>query len=197
MIGAVILAAGESKRMGAQKLLLEVKGKPLIERVVDSFRGIVDEIIVVLGHEPEKLIPTLEKLGVNWVVNLNYREGMASSFKEGIRKMKEFGAVFLALGDQPIVDRYFLVKAIDAWKHGAKIVSPVYKGRKGHPVLFDRSLFDEVLKLGKNQLISDVIHRHEGDHKVIEAGEWAVTDLDTPESLQALRERSRGSLQMP
>ena len=197
MIGAVILAAGESKRMGAQKLLLEVKGKPVIERVVDSFRGTVDEIIVVLGHEPEKLIPTLEKLGVNWMVNLNYREGMVSSFKEGIKKMREFGAVFLALGDQPIVDRDFLVKAIDAWEHGAKIVSPVYRGKKGHPVLFGQSLFDEILALQKHEVIRDVIYRHEGERRLIEAGEWAVVDLDTPESfrrLSGLKEEKRGDV---
>lgn len=190
MIGAVILAAGESRRMKTQKLLLEVKGKPLIERVVDSFNGIVDGIIVVLGHQPERLVPTLEKLKVNWVVNLNYSEGMVSSLKEGVKKMKKFDVVFLALGDQPFVSQDFLVKAIDAWKGGAKIVSPVYKGKKGHPVLFDRSLFDEILALQKNEFIRDVIHRHGEDHCVIEAGEWAVTDLDTPESLRALREKS-------
>ncbi len=175
--------------MGAQKLLLDLKGKPVIERVVDSFRGIVDEIIVVLGNKPERLIPALEQLKVNWTVNSNYREGMVSSFKEGVKKMKKFDAVFLALGDQPFVDRDLLVKAIAAWRGGAKIVSPVYKGKKGHPVLFDRSLFSEILALQKNEFIRDVIHRHEGGHHLLEAGEWAVTDLDTPESLRALREK--------
>lgn len=186
MIGAVILAAGESKRMGAQKLLLEIKGKPMIERVIESFSGSVDEIIVVLGHKPERLIPVLKKLKVNWVVNLNYREGMVSSFKEGIKNMGKSDAVFLALGDQPFIERDFLVKAVDVWKGGAKIVSPVYKGKKGHPVLFDKSLFGEILALEKSEFIRDVIHRHEEDHHLIEAGEWAVTDLDIPESVQAV-----------
>jgi molybdenum cofactor cytidylyltransferase len=175
--------------MGKPKPLLKIGGKSIIERVVDSFK-VVDDIIVVLGHEPKRLIPVLQKLGVNWTVNLNYREGMASSFKEGVMKLKKFDAIFLALCDQPFIDRDFLVKAIDIWKRGAKIVSPVYKGKKGHPVLFDHSLFDEILALQRNEFIRDVIHRHGEDHHVIEAGEWAVTDLDTPETLRVLREKS-------
>ena len=187
MIGTVVLAAGESRRMGAQKLLLDVNGKLMIERVVDSFRGIADEILVVLGYGPEKLVPTLQGLGVKWTVNLDYKEGMISTFKEGVKKLRGFDAVFLALGDQPFVSREFLTKAIEAWKLGAKVVSPAYHGKKGHPVLFDSSLFGEILALESGQFIRDVIHWHQDAHKVIEAGEWSGMDVDTPESLEAIK----------
>lgn len=190
MVGAVILAAGESQRMGEPKLLMKIGRKRMIERVIDSFRDAVDDLVVVLGYNPENLVPILKQLGVRWVINKNYREGMVSSFKAGLEGLKGCDAVFLALGDQPFVDRDFLSKAIDAWRVGAKVVSPVYKGKKGHPVLFDRSLFDEILALQKNEFIRDVIHRHGENHRVIEAGEWAVTDLDTPESLRVLMEKS-------
>jgi len=191
MVGAVILAAGESQRMGEPKLLLQIRGKRMIEWVVDSFKGVVDELVVVLGHNPGSMIPTLEKLGTRWVVNENYREGMVSSFKKGLERLKNCDAVFLALGDQPFVDRDFLMKAVDAWKEGAKIVSPVYKGKKGHPVLFDQSLFDEILSLREHGMIRDVIHRHGDKHHLVEAGEWAVTDLDTPESFRKfMKEKS-------
>jgi len=191
MVGAVILAAGESQRMGEPKLLLQIRGKRMIEWVVDSFKGVVDEFVVVLGHNPGSMIPTLEKLGTRWVVNENYREGMVSSFKKGLERLKNCDAVFLALGDQPFVDRDFLMKAVDAWKEGAKIVSPVYKGKKGHPVLFDQSLFDEILSLREHGMIRDVIHRHGDKHHLVEAGEWAVTDLDTPESFRKfMKEKS-------
>lgn len=189
MIGAVILAAGESRRMGVQKLILDINGKPMIERVIEPFKLIVDEIIVVLGHKPEKLVPFLEKLGVKWTINFNYQEGMVSTFKKGLKKLENLDAVFLALGDQPFVDRDFLIKAMESWKSGAKVVSPIFKGKKGHPVLFDRSLFGEILALGKNQFIRDVIHKHKDDFRAIESGDWAVTDLDTPEDLEALRKR--------
>ena len=190
MVGAVILAAGESQRMGEPKLLLRIDGKRIIEWIVDSFRDVVDELIVVLGHKPERLTSILKKLGVRWVVNKNYREGMASSFKEGLKELKDCRAVFLALGDQPFVDRDFLNRAIEAWKGGAKIVNPVYKGKKGHPVLFDRSLFDEILSLQKHEMIRDVIHRHANERRLVQAGEWAVIDLNTPEEFRrVLREK--------
>lgn len=182
MVGAVILAAGESQRMGEPKLLMNIGGKRMIERVIDSFRDAVENFIVVLGYKPKNLVPILKQLGVKWVINKNYREGMVSSFKAGLEGLKDCEAVFLALGDQPFVGRDFLAKAIDAWRGGAKIVSPVYKGKKGHPVLFDRSLFDEILSLQKREMIRDVIHRHESEHHLVEAGEWTVIDLDTPES---------------
>lgn len=186
MIGVVILAAGESKRMGEPKLLLQIEGKPMIERVVNSFEGVADKLVVVLGHQPEKLIPTLERLGIRWVVNENYQEGMASSFKTGLHELQGCDTVFLALGDQPFVEKGFLLKAIEMWKTGARIVSPVYEGKKGHPVLFDKSLFDEIFSLQRHEMIRDVIHRHENEHCLVEAGGWAVIDLDTPEAAKHL-----------
>jgi molybdenum cofactor cytidylyltransferase len=158
----------------------------MIERIIDSFKGVVDELIVVLGHQPEKLMPTLEKLGTKWVVNENYREGMVSSFKRGLREFRKHDAIFLALGDQPFVERGFLLEAIKVWRTGAKVVSPVYQGKKGHPVLFDKSLFDEIFSLQKHEMIRDVIHRHENEHRLVEAGEWTVIDLDTPEDAKCL-----------
>lgn len=184
MIGVVILAAGESRRMGKNKLLLEVEGKRVIEWTVDSFRGIADNIVVVLGHRPEDMTPALKELGVRWTVNENHEEGMASSFKRGLVELRNCGAAFLALGDQPFVDRDFLKKAIDVWKkRHAKIVSPVYEGKKGHPVLFDRSLFGEILSLGRHETIRDVIHRHVDELHLVKAGKWSIMDMDAPEDL--------------
>jgi len=189
VIGAVILGAGESKRMGTQKLLLDIKGKPMIEWVIKSFREVADEIIVVLGHKPELLIPFLEKLGVGWTINLDYPEGMVTSVKEGLKKLKDLDAVFIALGDQPIVRVDFLKKAIEYWREGAKIVCPIVNGKKGHPVLFDKSLFGEILALGKDQFLRDVIHRHKDSLQVVESEDWAITDLDTPENLEAFKRK--------
>ncbi|MBC7218792.1 MAG: nucleotidyltransferase family protein [Hadesarchaea archaeon] len=189
MIGAVILGAGESRRMGTQKLLLEISGKPMLEWVINSFKGVVDEIVVVLGHNPDVIIPLLERLGVKWTVNADYFDGMVTSVKKGLEILKEFDAVFVALGDQPLIEVDFLKKAIETWKSGAKIVCPIFKGKKGHPVLFDRSLFDEILALGKDQFLRDVIHRHREDLRTIEAGEWSITDIDTPEGLEAFKRK--------
>ena len=194
MIGAVVLAAGESERMGKDKLLLEIEGKKVIELVIDALKDVVDDIIVVLGHKPRRLIPILKRQGVRWTVNKNYKEGMASSFKKGLEEAKHSEAVFLVLGDQPSINRDFLIGMIGAWKEkGARIVSPVYKGKKGHPVLFERSLFDEIMSLRKGEIIRDVIHRHGGELRLIEAGEWAVMDMDTPEGFEKMKKYVKAS----
>lgn len=189
MIGAVILAAGESKRMGEPKLLLKIGGERVVDRVVNSFKKVTDELVVVLGHEPENLISILDELGVRWVINEEYHEGMVSSIKTGVEALKDCEALFLALGDQPIIEQDFLNAAINAWKNGAKLVSPVHKGKKGHPVLFDQSLFEEILSLKDDETLRKVIHAHDEDHELIDAGEWAIIDFDTPEDYQAIKEK--------
>jgi len=194
MIGAVVLAAGESERMGKNKLLLEIEGKKVIDLVIEALKNVADDIIVVLGHKPERLIPILKGQGVRWTVNKNYREGMTSSFKKGLQETKDSEAVFLVLGDQPSINRNFLIGMVEAWKEkGAKIVSPVYKGKKGHPVLFDRSLFDEIISLKKGEIIRDIIHRHGGELRLIEAGEWSVMDMDTPEGFEKMKKHVKVS----
>lgn len=189
VIGAVILGAGESRRMGTQKLLLDIKGRPMLEWVISSFNEVVDGIVVVLGHEPEMLIPLLKRLGVRWTVNVDYLNGMVTSVKQGLKMLMDADAVFVALGDQPLVRVDFLRKAIEVWKSGAKIVCPIVRGKKGHPVLFDRGLFDEILALGKDQFLRDVIYRHKDDLRTIESGEWAITDIDTPEGLETFKRK--------
>ncbi|KXB02341.1 hypothetical protein AKJ44_00690 [candidate division MSBL1 archaeon SCGC-AAA261F17] len=189
MIGTVILAAGESKRMGRPKLLLEVKGERVIDRVVNSFKDVADEVVVVLGHEPENLIPILGELEVRWEINEEYQEGMVSSIKTGVKTLKDCEALFLALGDQSIIKQDFLNAAIGAWKNGAKLVSPIHEDKKGHPVLFDQSLFEEILSLKREETLRKVIHEHDEDHELIDAGKWAIMDFDTPEDYQAVKEK--------
>ncbi len=183
------MGAGESRRMGTQKLLLEIRGKMMIKHVVDSFQGVADKIVVVLGHKPEALAPVLENLGVNWAVNPDYLGGMVTSVKTGLDKLQDCDAVFIALGDQPIVRRDYLDKALEAWQEGAKIVCPIVNRKKGHPVLFDKGLFGEILALRNDQFLRDVIHRHMESLRTIEAGDWAITDIDTPEALEAFKKK--------
>ncbi|MBS3815170.1 MAG: nucleotidyltransferase family protein [Hadesarchaea archaeon] len=189
MIGAVILAAGESSRMGEPKLLLEIKGELVIKRLINVFEGIVDKKVVVLGHEPENLIPIINKSNAEWVINEDYKEGMSSSFKTGVSALEGCDAAFLVLGDQPIIRKDYLKKAVNAWKKSAKMVSPIHNGKKGHPVLFDQSLFNEILALNKDETVRKVIHAHDDEHELIESGEWAITDFDTPEDYERVKKK--------
>ena len=192
-VGAVILAAGESSRMGKNKLLMEIEGKEVIERVRDEVDEAVNEIIFVLGHNPSKNIPKLKEMNANWIINDEYENGMTWSFVKGLEalKGKDLDAVMLVLGDQPLIEGKFLQKMVKEWKDKSGIISPIHKGKKGHPVLFDKKYFDEILSLPKDGIIRDVIHANDDELHLLEAPKWAIMDMDTPEDFEEVKEYAR------
>lgn len=188
---AVVLAAGKSERMGTNKLLLKVGGRTILDRLLDALdASTVEEVFVVLGHRPEDLRPMVEAHRAEAVLNPDYEEGMTSSFKAGLR-MVSSDAVFLVLGDQLGLDVGLLERMAKtmATHLDARIVSPVHEGRRGHPVLFSGALFDEMLGLGKEETLKQVVDGHEDAHKLIEGGFWCTVDFDTPEEFERVRER--------
>ena len=186
---AVVLAAGKSSRMGRNKLLLEVDGATVLDRLLTSLTGALKEIIVVTGNDPEPIKAIAELHGARAVHNPNYEEGMTTSFQAGLRAASA-DAVFLVLGDQLSLEPDLLLRMIDVMEGdpSALIVSPTYKDRRGHPTLFRRPLFSEILGLGEDETLRDVVVRHEAEHRTVEGDEWNVLDLDTPEDFdRALR----------
>jgi len=197
-LAAVVLAAGKSERMGRNKLLLEVAGRPILSRILDAISAsTVEELIVVLGHRPEELERIAEAHGAEVVLNPAYEEGMTSSFRAGLR-MVSADAAFLVLGDQIGLEAGLLDRMAAAMEADpeALIVSPVHGGRRGHPVLFRRPLFQEILGLGPGETVRDVVLGHDADHRLVEGGVWCVLDIDTPEEYEEARrlfEASRGA----
>lgn len=197
-LAAVVLAAGKSERMGRNKLLLEVAGRPLLEWLLDTLdASSLDEVFVVLGHRPQDLRPIVEAHRAEAVLNPDYEEGMTSSFKAGLGRVSA-DAAFLILGDQLGLDAGLLDRMAAAMEADpeALIVSPVHQGRRGHPVLFRRPLFPEILGLGPGETVRDVVLRHEAGHRLVEGDAWCVFDIDTPEDYERARrlfEASRGA----
>jgi len=186
IVGAVVLAAGKSERMGQNKLLLRLNGKTLIEGILDALEAAgITEQAVVLGHEPEQIIEVLKpKLGrFKLVLNVAYERGMISSFQNGLIVLSRVDAVFLVLGDEPIFEPSFLKTMIQKMENNADalIVSPLHNGKKGHPLLFRKQLFGEILSLKETQTIRDIVHAHSDRLVTIEAPEWTTVDIDTPE----------------
>lgn len=183
---AVVLAAGRSDRMGKNKLLLRLGGKRLIDHNLDALEASnIDEIVVVLGHEPEGSIAALKpRLNhIRIVINEEYEDGMSSSLKTGLNQTKNADAVLLVLGDQPILDYKLInemIKIMEDKILRALIVSPVHEGKKGHPLLFSKELFIEIMNLKKNETIRDIVHKHSDALIMIESDEWTLTDIDTP-----------------
>jgi len=200
---AVVLAAGKSDRMGKNKLLLKLGGKRMIDHVLDALEASkVDEIIVVLGYKPWEVMKVVEpRLNhVRIVVNERYEKGMTSSFKIGLKQVERVDAALLVLGDQLILDPKFITVMIERMERNrgkALIISPIHKGKKGHPFLLSKELFDEILSLKENEVIRDVIHRHVDKLLTIHGAKWTIMDIDTPkdfaEAVRLLEESTLSS----
>lgn len=186
---AIVLAAGKSKRMGTNKLLLEVKGRTVLDRLLDALdESIVDDVYVVLGHRTEDLEPIIQNHRAQQVINPDYNEGMTSSFRAGLREVSA-DATFLILADQlglkpDLIELMALRIESDP---EVMIVSPVHEDKRGHPVLFRRSLFPEIFEMGSEDNLKNLVDRHHDAHKYVEGDLWCTLDMDTPEEFERVR----------
>jgi len=181
--GAVVLAAGKSSRMGANKLLLEVAGRTVLDRLLDALTQTVDDVVVVTGNNPEPIRGIAEAHGVRVAHNPDHEKGMTTSFQTGLRVMRGVDGVFLVLGDQLGLRPELLRRMAAALEDtGALIVSPTHGGKRGHPVLFRWSLVGEILAV--KGTLKEVVDAHTDAHVHIEGGEWSTLDFDTPEDFE-------------
>lgn len=149
-VGAVLLAAGESRRMGGRpKSLLRLGGVPLIRRNLIALSGAgVDEVAVVLGHRAEEIEPALLDFPVTIVSNADYRLGRTSSVRSGIAALSErLDAVIVALADQPLINSEDVTALIGAFKKrgSASAVVPFVDGVRGNPIMLDATVRAAVL----------------------------------------------------
>ena len=183
MIWAVVLAAGESRRMGQTKLLLPINGKSIIESVLDTVvRSKTDRILVVLGADSQRISKKIEGYDIHSTVNPHFREGMLSSIQWGLKALRgEVSAVLVVLGDQPSISSDVIDALIAAYGKVKKgIVVPAYKGKRGHPVLIDEKYFEEIAKLNPEIGLRELLHRHPEDVLEVEAKTASILgDVDT------------------
>jgi len=166
MIWAMILAAGESKRMGQPKLLLPFRGKAIIETVVQTVvSSKVDNTMVILGSERKEIEKRLKKFPVKIVYNRDFTSGMLSSVQCGFKVLPdETQAVIVVLGDQPTISEEIIDRIIDAYqKKGKGIVLPVYKKNRGHPVIIDMKYKSEVEALSSDIGLRGTVYSHPED----------------------------------
>lgn len=191
-IAAVILAAGQSSRMGRNKLLLDWHGKPILSHVLDQVAKVsFAEMVLVTGHQADKIKAAIGKRPDLTIIEApEYMAGMAASLKAGIKALSTSSdAALFILGDMPQISSQLLKSLIDAYKpsEGATIVLPVADGKRGNPVLFDQQFFTEIL-----QLEGDIGARHIiADHaqsvaEVPGVAQEIFSDVDTSEAYQKL-----------
>jgi len=172
MISAILLAAGQSKRMnGVNKLTKEIQGVPLIKiSVKNILASSIDELIIVLGYQKEiieKLIDKNDK--IKFVVNKDFKSGMSSSIKTGLNCLSEkTESFFICLGDMPMVSHDIYNKLIKS-KNNKEIIVPTFKSEQGNPVLFSKSMRKKIMTIE-----GDV-----GAKKILELNKDKILNIET------------------
>ena len=179
-VEGIVLAAGFSSSAGTYKMAWLLEGKPLIHHTIDSMASFCSRIIVVGGHNIERLMElTRCYVKVQVVFNENYSSGMFTSVKEGIKHLKD-DKFFLIPGDCPLVKRETFRQLLHA---RGDIVIPKYRGRKGHPVLMESSLKEEILREPDDSNLRDFIRRK--GYETIEVEDRGIlVDIDTWEDFE-------------
>lgn len=189
MLSIIVLAAGLSTRFGRNKLLYAIGGIPMIKRVVQcAIQSEADEVVVVLGHQSELVRQTLRGLSCRFVVNHRFWEGQSSSVKKGITSVKKHAdAVLILPGDIA----YLTPRSINAvireyQKKRGPIVVAAHEDKIGHPILIDRSLFNEVMKISEHTSGLKLLFDRHGSKITrveVESSE-VIIDIDTPADLE-------------
>jgi molybdenum cofactor cytidylyltransferase len=187
MVVGVVLSAGESSRMGRPKALLPIEGQTFLERIVAALKKTqVGKIIVVLGHDAENMTREIKHLPVEVLINSDYQLGQLSSLQTAVRHLQSdehCDGMLVHLVDHPYIDGKLVDLMIQRFYESTKlIVVPRYQGKRGHPVIFSRSLFGELLDAPIEQGAKAVVNAHAKETLEIAAGDEGVTiDIDTPD----------------
>ncbi len=198
-IGALLLAAGQSRRMGGpNKLLAEIDGVPMVARVAQRLLASrARPIVAVLGNRADEIDAALGRLPVERVRNPDFAAGLSTSLKCGLAALPaDLDGVLVCLGDMPLVSGRHLDRLTAAFNplEGRAIIVPTRRGKRGNPVLWAKRFFPEMA-----QIAGDVGARHLiGEHAELVAevemdDDAILVDIDTPEALAALREKSKSS----
>jgi molybdenum cofactor cytidylyltransferase len=189
---AIILAAGNSSRLGFNKLTITIDGETVIRRSVRPFiaEGI-HEVIVVTGHYHQSIKKELEGLGVNLINNPHYKEGMSTSVKAAMPFLEGADVLLFHLGDKPFIAPNSISAILNKYKEGkARIIAPLYEGKTGHPVLIDASLLrEEIEMLHGDSGLREVIEKYRRDVVFIEGNDGSLFDIDTIQAIDQLRKR--------
>jgi molybdenum cofactor cytidylyltransferase len=184
---ALILAAGESSRMGSPKPLLDYRGETFLDRLIGIFTPRCSAVIVVLGAAAERIREGLAR-PAHFVVNNDYRLGQTNSMQCGLRVLPTgTSSVLFTLADHPAV----APETVDAviGRSDAALCVPRYQGKRGHPILFSGDLIAEFLALPADGAARDVVRAHAGETVFLDIDDpGIVTDVDDPAAYRNLTE---------
>jgi molybdenum cofactor cytidylyltransferase len=200
-IGALLLAAGQSRRMGGpNKLLAEIDGAPMVAHVARRLLASrARPIIVVLGNQAKAVEAALGKLPIEKVRNPEFADGLSTSLKRGIAALPtDLDGALVCLGDMPLISGRHLDRLIAAFNplEGRAIIVPTRRGKRGNPVLWSQRFFPEMAELAGDVGAKHLIGEHAELVAEVEMDDDAVlVDIDTPEALDALRQKGKPAVE--
>jgi len=185
---AIILAAGESRRMGRAKAFLPFRGGTFLSNIAGTLCQRCSPVIAVFGFDAQRCIEVARPLGLRTVENPHYSLGMLTSLQAGLRAIpKPCDAVLFTLVDHPAIS----LATVDALLRSRALVAiPRFENRRGHPVLIRRAICDEFLREPPESKVRDVIDRHAAEIEYIEVGDPGISDdIDDPALYEQLLAR--------
>lgn len=182
-VSGIILAAGQSKRMGQVKQLLPFRGKPLISHIVDiALASRLDEVIVVLGHRAEEIGMSVDFGEAQVIMNDDYEAGQSTSLQIGISATSDRSeAALFILGDQPLVNTGVINRLIEEFiRKKVGLLVPTFHGKRGNPVLVGRSFFPHLESLSGDQGARALFEEYADQVKEFDVGDECIhIDIDT------------------
>ncbi len=193
MIAVIILAAGASTRMGMPKALVKFKAKTFLETVVENFQKAgIEKLVVVLGHAAEQIATELNLPADMYVLNKTYRLGQFSSFQAGVKALgPNIEGTFLALVDQPQIGTNVIKKIRNVFvENPEKIIIPTHQGKRGHPPIFPKTLFQDILLAPTSQTAANIIHKNEDRVLEVEMDDETILwNINTRQDLLEVQKR--------
>lgn len=196
-IALVILAAGKSTRFPGNKLLVRIGEESLIEKIVKtSLKSRVDEIVVVTGYESDKVKKALEEAGndrIKIVYNQFYEEGQSTSVRTGVREvLGEVDGVMIHPADVAFITSEDIDRLIEVFElTRAPIVVASHRGRHGHPILFSKSIYHEILTISEERRgLKELVEKYREDIVEVESSPYTIIDIDTVEDLKKIVDSS-------
>jgi molybdenum cofactor cytidylyltransferase len=192
MIAGLILAAGESRRMGRDKALLTYHGRSFLETIISNLGAAgIEKVTVVLGHHAEAIQRAANLSAVRVVINHEYQRGQTSSLQLGLGAAAADSpeAVILCLVDHPAVSPEVIARLRESFESTRPpVLIPTYKGERGHPVVISQKLFPELLALLPVEPANAVIRKYRNETQFVEVADRGILiDVDDPPTYERLK----------
>ncbi len=187
-VTGLILAAGKSERMGKPKALLRIFDRTFLEHIVAAVeQSRLQDVKIVLGHQSEDILRVLPSLRERTLINAKYESGQLSSIQCGIRSVSQISdGVMVFLIDNPVVYPDLINSLLSSFdESSAPLVIPSFQNRRGHPMIFGRELFEELLGGSWKEGAATVVQNHQADIRYLTVDNADVLiDIDTPDDYE-------------